>query len=49
MIYLKRKDGSVFGKVNPSKEQIANYKKDGCVVCDESGKSIKSKSKKKDK
>ena len=43
MIYLKRKDGSVIGKINPSKEQIAAYKKDGCVLCDENGKEIKEK------
>ena len=41
MIYLKRKDGSVFGKINPSKEQIDAYKKDGCVLCNENGKEIK--------
>ena len=42
MQYFKRKDGSVFGKVNPSKEQLDSYKKDGCVACDESGKPLKS-------
>jgi hypothetical protein len=41
MKYLKRKDGSVFGKDNPSKEQMKSYKKDGCVVCDPKGKAIK--------
>jgi len=41
MKHFKRKDGSVFGKDNPSKEQIESYKKDGCVVCDEDGKSVK--------
>lgn len=43
MIYLKRKDGSVFGKSNPSKKQIDAYKKDGCCICDENGKEIKEK------
>tara|TARA_Y100000310_G_scaffold300471_1_gene336168 strand:- start:257 stop:463 length:207 start_codon:yes stop_codon:yes gene_type:complete len=47
MKYFKRKDGSVFGKINPSKQQISSYKKDGCVACDENGKT-KSKPKKKD-
>jgi hypothetical protein len=47
MIYLKRKDGSVFGKINPSKEQIDAYKKDGCVLCNENGKEIKKAVKKK--
>ena len=41
MKHFKRKDGSVFGKDNPSKEQVESYKKDGCVVCDEDGKSVK--------
>ena len=49
MVYYKRKNGSVFGKANPTKEQMQAYKKDGCVICDESGKSIKNKSTKKDK
>jgi hypothetical protein len=43
MIYLKRKDGSVFGKKNPSKEQIKIYMEDGCVLCDENGKEKKEK------
>ena len=47
MKYLKRKDGSVFGKLNPSKEQVDAYKKDGCVACDESGKPVKAAPKKK--
>jgi hypothetical protein len=34
MVYLKRLDGTVFGKDNPSKEQMTSYKKDGCVMCD---------------
>lgn len=49
MKYFKRKDGSVFGKVNPTKEQMDTYKKDGCVVCDESGKPVKKQVKKKAK
>jgi hypothetical protein len=43
MIYLKRKDGSVFGKKNPSKEQLKVYMEDGCVLCDENGKEKKEK------
>ena len=31
MVYYKRKDGSVFGKANPTKEQDAAYKKDGSL------------------
>lgn len=46
MKYFKRKDGSVFGKQNPSKEMIDQYKKDGCKPCDENGK-VKSQPKKK--
>ena len=37
MIYLKSKDGNVIGKINPSKEQLDAYKKDGYVLCDENG------------
>ena len=48
MKYFKRKDGSVFGKKNPSKEQTEAYKKDGSKVCDSEGKPIKA-TKKKDK
>jgi hypothetical protein len=48
MKYFKRKNGSVFGKDNPSKEQMETYKKDSCVVCDSEGKPIKT-TKKKDK
>ena len=48
MKWLKRKDGSVFGKDNPNKEQMDNYKKNGCVECDENGKT-KSKPKKRAK
>ena len=32
MKYFTRKDGSVFGKVNPSKKQLAQYKKDGITA-----------------
>jgi len=45
MVYFKRKDGSVFGKDNPSKEQMDVYKKEGCSVCDENGKPVKAKKK----
>ena len=41
VVYFKRKDGSVFGKNNPSKEQMDAYKKDGCTVCDADGKPVK--------
>jgi hypothetical protein len=41
MKYFKRKDGSVFGKENPSKEQMESYKKDGCKDCDSEGKTLK--------
>ena len=38
-IYFKRKDGSVFGKLETiPKSQIDNYLKDGCVKCDKDGK-----------
>jgi len=38
MKYFKRKDGSVFGKVEwIKKKQIDAYLKDGCVQCDENG------------
>ena len=48
MKYLKRLDGTVFGKDNPSKEQMKSYKKDGYVVCDEDGKPVKTAKKEKD-
>ena len=48
MKYFKRKDGSVFGKENPSKEQVEDYKKDGSKACDSEGKPMKA-TKKKDK
>lgn len=41
MVYLKRKDGSVFGKADPTDEQMKAYKKDGCVVCDCEGNKVK--------
>lgn len=41
MKYFKRKDGSVFGKENPSKEQVEAYKKDGSKACDSEGKAVK--------
>jgi hypothetical protein len=41
-IYFKRKDGSVFGKVEwIKKSQINAYLKDGCVRCDEKGVPLK--------
>jgi hypothetical protein len=47
MEYFKRKDGSVFGKENPTKKQVDAYKKDGCTSCDENGKNKKAAAKKK--
>jgi|TARA_R110002073_G_scaffold168028_2_gene324818 hypothetical protein len=41
MVYLKRKDGSVFGKEDPTDEQMKAYKKDGCVMCDCDGNKVK--------
>ena len=42
-IYFKRKDGSVFGKLEITpKSQINAYLKDGCVRCDKDGKELKS-------
>ena len=42
MQYFKRKDGSVFGKLDTTpKAQIDKYLKDGCVKCDENGKEFK--------
>lgn len=41
MVYLKRKDGSVFGKENPTDGQMKAYKKDGCVMCDCDGNTSK--------
>ena len=46
MKYFKRKDGSVFGKLDSiSKEQIDAYIKDGCVPCNENGEVKKPKRK----
>jgi len=45
MKYFKRKDGSVFGKLNPSKEMLDQFKKNGYKPCDENGK-VKSQPKK---
>lgn len=45
MIYFKRKDGSVFGKDNPSDDQVKAYKADGCVECDKEG-NVNNKTKK---
>ena len=41
MKWFKRKDGSVFGKENPSEDQMKEYKKAGHKECDESGGAIK--------
>ena len=41
MKWFKRKDGSVFGKANPSEDQMKEYKKAGHKECDESGGAIK--------
>tara|TARA_R100001163_G_C4955506_1_gene121472 strand:+ start:348 stop:506 length:159 start_codon:yes stop_codon:yes gene_type:complete len=43
MVYFKRKDGSVFGKDNPSNDQMKAYKSDGCVECDKEGNVKKAK------
>ena len=45
MKWFKRKDGSVFGKANPSDEQMKEYKKEGHKECDEAGKAVKKNSK----
>ena len=49
MQYLKRKDGTVFGKLDDApKATINQYLKDGCIKCDENGKELKvTKTKKK--
>ena len=50
MQYFKRKDGSVFGKLdNAPKSTIDTYLKNGCVKCDENGKELKVTKKKKKK
>jgi len=46
MLYFKRKDGSVFGKLDSiSKEQIDDYIRDGCEPCNENGEVKKPKKK----
>jgi len=46
MLYFKRKDGSVFGKLDSiSKKQIDSYIKDGCEPCNENGEEKKPKKK----
>tara|TARA_Y100001937_G_scaffold20773_1_gene29036 strand:- start:181 stop:342 length:162 start_codon:yes stop_codon:yes gene_type:complete len=46
MKYFKRKDGSVFGKLDSiSKEQVDAYIKDGCEPCNEKGEVNKPKRK----
>tara|TARA_R100001163_G_scaffold24778_1_gene20496 strand:- start:1155 stop:1328 length:174 start_codon:yes stop_codon:yes gene_type:complete len=52
MLYYKRKDGSVFGKVDTiSKKVKDSFKKKGYVECTEDGKELKTKNsiKKKEK
>ena len=46
MRWFKRKDGSVFGKISPSKRQVEAYKKDGFKECDQKGNALKKASKK---
>ena len=47
MKYFKRKDGFIFGKTNPTKDQLEQYKKDGVeAVKDATGKVIKKVKKK---
>ena len=41
MKWFKRKDGSVFGKENPSEDQMKEYKKAGHKECDEAGGAVK--------
>ena len=45
MVYFKRKDGTVFGKYAPTKEQVEAYKKEGCKVCWPDGKPVKASKK----
>lgn len=50
MKYFKRKDGSVFGKVDWIKDSvIEEFKKKGYVECDENGSPLKKPSVKKSK
>ena len=47
-MYFKRKDGSVFGKLEITpKNQINAYLEDGCVKCDKDGKELASPKKNK--
>lgn len=46
MKWFKRKDGSVFGKENPSEDQMKEYQKAGHKACDEAGKAVKNSCKK---
>jgi hypothetical protein len=41
MKWFKRKDGSVFGKANPSEKQVEEYKKAGHKACNEAGGAVK--------
>lgn len=41
MKFFKRKDGTIFGKANPTKKQLEEYKKAGHQAVDESGNAIK--------
>ena len=49
MVYFKRKDGSVFGKLEPTDEQKKAYVADGSIECDADGNALNKKSKKKNK
>ena len=49
MKWFKRKDSSVFGKENPSDEQVKEYKKEGHKECDEAGKAVQKAVKKNSK
>ena len=46
MVYFRRKDGSVFRKLNPDKKMLSTLKKIGYVPCDENGKTKKTVNKK---
>jgi hypothetical protein len=47
MIYFTDKDGNMIGKNSPTSEQKKAYKGKGFKECDEDGKPIKKKPKKK--
>ena len=49
MQYFRRKDGTIFGKLDDApKTTIDQYLKNGCVKCDKNGKELKvTKTKKK--